>query len=279
MIIRTNYEPCRINKVSNFVNSKSKNQQLSFKSLELKHRKDIEKLTPAENLFFLAHPDDETCFFYFIANLLNKDSNSVQLIYTNPGQKGRDARGILERYDPRMKDLREQELVQAIDDGYNSKRAPLVLDFIDGETHLQKNKDEMKIFVKEIIDRVNPVNIFTFEPNGITNHSDHRAISEVTDEVYDENRLSLTQDKKLWKIGLTKRASELLIQETEKDTHIFTYVKPFIDKASKNYNVTKYIEQIYKAMSAYKSQFKPEAVISFCNYLKKYPFVDMCIRR
>lgn len=277
MNILTNYQILQTNKYSKINNSK--NQNLNFKRLDLQHRGDIEKLTPAENLFFLAHPDDESCFFYFISNLLAKDSGSVQLIYTNSGQNGRDARGILERYDPRMKDLREHELIQAIDEGYNSKRSPLVLDFIDGQTHLEENKRDMKVFVKEIIDRVKPANIFTFEPKGITNHSDHRAISEVTSAVFEENKDSLTKDKKLWKVGLTKKAAELLIKETERDTHIFTYVRPSIERAGNSVDVSRFIEQIYKAMSAYKSQFKPEAVESFCAYLKKYPLIDMIMRR
>lgn len=257
------------------INTFKMTDSIEFKAHDLLHRDDIDKLRPTENLFLLAHPDDESCFFYHLANLVNKDSDSVQLVYTNSGQKGRDARGILERYDPQMKDLREKELSYATDEDYGLNRAPLIMDFIDGETHQDKIRDEIKIVTEAVLEKIQPKNIYTFEPNGITYHSDHRTISEVATEVYENNRDNLTRDTNLWHVGLMEKSRNLLIEETQKDTHIFTYAKAALTKASKKYDVSKFIERIYKAMSFYETQFTKSGVKSFCNYIRKYPFVDM----
>lgn len=264
----------RINHFSSCLN-KSKN----FKAHTLLHKDDIGKLRPVENLFFLAHPDDETCFFYHLTNLVNVDPDSVLLVYTNLGQKGRDARGILERYDPRMKDLRADELAHSTDDGYGLNRAPLIMDFIDGETHTDNVKKQMEVIVENIIRNVKPKNIFTFEPNGITNHTDHKAISEVATDVFVKNKTDLTQNSNLYHVGLTDKAKDLLIAKTQNDTHIFTYAKAGLSDISKEYDVSNFIEIIDRAMSFYKSQFNDKAIKAFCNYIQEYPFINMILRK
>ena len=81
---------------------KKSSMNLSF-GIRLKHVDEIDTLKPSNKLFITAHPDDETCFFGFIAKFLKNPNEKIQLIYTTSGQKGQDVRKIIPRYDKKMK--------------------------------------------------------------------------------------------------------------------------------------------------------------------------------
>ena len=90
-------------------------RDLSF-GIRLKHVNEINTLKQANKLVIIAHPDDETCFFGFIAKFLKNPKESIQLVYTTSGQKGQDIRNIIPRYDKKMQFQREKELSEALDE-------------------------------------------------------------------------------------------------------------------------------------------------------------------
>lgn len=250
---------------------KKSSMNLSF-GIRLKHVDEIDTLKPSNKLFITAHPDDETCFFGFIAKFLKNPNEKIQLIYTTSGQKGQDVRKIIPRYDKKMKNQREQELSEALDE-LNLKQEPLMLDLMDGETHFKPNRERCKTLLKKVIVAVKPKEIYTFDYSGITGHTDHIQVSRIIEDLVKENP---EQKIDLYEVGFSQDTTDKIIEYTKNSTQIFLYSRPSIYKSPyKEIDITNEIPQIINSLKKYVSQFSPNACVNLKEYFKNNPIITL----
>lgn len=267
----------KINYISQNTQPRTKSK-ITFGHLELLRPDSIEKLEQCNDLFLFAHPDDESCFFSFFTQKDKNSKSAPQFVYTTQGQKGRDIRNIIPRFDPRMGTEREKELIEALE-AYDMKKNPMLLDLMDGETHYPENKIRIQSFLEKIVDTVKPKNVYTFDSIGMTGHSDHIAISEVASDVLKRTNFDKYKGINLWQVALTNEAKNNLINETKDHTHIFTYARSSITKPDAQYNIFENIPEIVKAFSKYKTQFSDTAVVAIKDYLINHPTIDLVLKR
>ncbi len=248
--------------------------------IELIGPKDIGKLTPCDVLMIIPHPDDIEVFFPQITKFL-EDKKSVQLVYTTSGQKGRDSRGLIPRYDPKMKDQRESELKEALAT-LGVKRNPLLLGKMDGATHRPEVQTQIKPMLKDIIFNTQPKEIHTFGPEGMTNHSDHKATRAMVADVMEDLKAELAQEKdgdwingtRVMQVGLTTKQVEEYKNITAPTTPIFKYLRNSQVPIDEKIELTKDgIDKIVDATTAYGSQFPDKAPEAVGDYYKNNPFV------
>ena len=274
----------RINKNSNSSSGLFPNRvaplksNLKFGAVKILRPNDIPRLKPCEKLVLLAHPDDEACFFSFISNFLKDKKDSVQLVYATSGQKGRDVRGIIPRYDSKMGLQRENELVNALDE-YKLERHPLILDLMDGESHYPENKDKMHKMLEKVVDNIKPKEVYTFDPFGVTTHSDHIAISEVTSDVLKRSQKDSYKDIKLWQVAFTEKSKNEFIDKTKDHTHMFLSTRASIVKPDIQFNISQNIPEIIDSFNHYKSQFPENAITAMKNYFTENPWIDLILKR
>ena len=251
------------------VHSSSKN----FKGVDIKLGvKSINGLKPSKNLVILAHPDDETCFFGFIAKLFKKSKEPTQLIYSTSGQAGRDISNEYQRFAIGIRDKRLNELRNGIN-RLGAKRDALVLDMMDGETHFPHNRQILKTYVKKIIERTKPANIYTFDSSGITGHTDHFTIGTVTNRAVSE----VDPDKKikLWNIGFTQDEADKIVMDTYPNSTIFRNARASIDTPDRTVDISKEIPTLMDSFTEYKSQFSAQSCKDIKKFLDSYPFINM----
>ncbi|MFA7659144.1 MAG: PIG-L family deacetylase [Candidatus Gastranaerophilaceae bacterium] len=244
--------------------------------IELKRKEDIPNLKKADVAIFMAHPDDEICFFSFIPNLINQNKK-VQLVYSTSGERGRDVRGIFERFAPEIKDLRENELRTSLEN-LEVNINPLILGLPDSFTHLEDNIKTMKSMVSSIIEKICPNEIYTFGPEGVTNHTDHKAIGGVAFAVVKDINSSKTKEGKikLYQVGFLEKSKKKIIKFTKKSTKAFTFVQAVNSaKPSFKFNISKSIPNIIKAFNSHKTQFTPETVEALKHYFKTNKYIDI----
>ena len=121
------------------------------------------------------HPDDETYLMAGIAVEALRRGDRVVLVTATRGEEGSWDE---EAYPTsRMGEVREQELDRSLEIlGVTEHHW---LDYYDG-TCAEQNLFEAEGKVRAIMEEVAPDQVFTFGPDGMTNHPDHRAVSAWT---------------------------------------------------------------------------------------------------
>jgi len=121
------------------------------------------------------HPDDETYLMAGIAVEAVRRGDRVVLVTATRGEEG----SWDEEHFPtaRMGEIRQKELEDSLE--ILGLREHHWLDYYDG-TCAEQNLFEAEGKVRAIMEEVQPDQVFTFGPDGATNHPDHKAVSAWT---------------------------------------------------------------------------------------------------
>ncbi|MEA2487731.1 MAG: N-acetyl-D-myo-inositol-2-amino-2-deoxy-alpha-D-glucopyranoside deacetylase [Actinomycetota bacterium] len=130
-----------------------------------------------------AHPDDET---YLSAGLMAAASRAGRQAVCVTATRGEAGSTDLERWPlETLASVREQELKEALailgTGGVGIEHR--WLDYLDGECD-KVDENEAVAKVSEIIDDVRPDSVLTFGPDGMTGHTDHKAVCEWTTQAF-----------------------------------------------------------------------------------------------
>ena len=244
-----------------------------FRGMDIKlGERAIRQLKPCDRLLVVAHPDDEVCFFGFIAKYFKNPNERIQLVYTTSGQNGRDITKRTNRYTPIVRDKRLAELGNVMT-VLKAKNEPLVLDMMDSETHHPQNRAVLLDYLKAILRRTQPKAVYSFDESGITGHTDHFTASVLTRKAIRE--LDSSKTTHYWNVGLTQRASDKLVMDTAKTTKMFSYARPSINEPDKIIDISEEVPVLIRAFQQYKTQFLPSACQDIRKYFRSYPFITL----
>ena len=135
--------------------------------------------SPGTILGVWAHPDDET---YLTAGLMAQAAKEGRRVVCVTATRGEQGSFDEERWPTAtMGKVREAELMRSLEIlGVGEHHW---LDYYDG-TCDTVDRDEAVGKVRSILAEVRPDSVFTFGPEGMTGHSDHKAVSGWTSEAF-----------------------------------------------------------------------------------------------
>ena len=129
------------------------------------------------------HPDDETFTVTGLVNSLDKHEAKCYLFLASKGEEGRPK--TRSRDDTRkMRTIEAQRSADII--GFSKL---IQEDFGDGQ--LERKKTLLKSYLKDLINKLNPDLLVTYDKSGLYGHPDHIALSEVITELANENHIRL----------------------------------------------------------------------------------------
>lgn len=271
-----------------------------FEFVSLKKRADIPALPPADVVIAVPHPDDETLFFGIIPKLV-EEGKSVQLVYTTMGEGGFDRReltdlehdkSIFEQFGDRpakqvrppvagLADVRAEE-IREMAKSLGITRAPLVLDYPDGKCN--DNVESIRADIQAVMKAVNPKEIFTFGPEGITPHPDHITVGNiVTDEVISHNKGKEDDEKiSVNQVFFDKKQKSSLVEKTKDLKLIWNqYWQNVVPATIHKVDIsTSQVDKLKEAMSAYASQFGHNGYVApFHAFIGDCPYVNYIERK
>src|SRR5919201_5846724 len=128
-----------------------------------------------------AHPDDET---YLSAGLMAYGVRRGHRVVCVTATRGEEGSFDEERWPTAtMGKVREAELMRSLE--ILGVREHYWLDYYDGTCH-RVDRDEAVGKIRGIMAEVDPDSVFTFGPEGMTGHSDHKAVCGWTTEAFRE---------------------------------------------------------------------------------------------
>jgi len=203
-----------------------------------------------------AHPDDEAFGPSGTIAKYAEEGEVFLICVTNGNDKTRkDNSGLSE--------IRKQELVSS--SNTLGVKKVYFLDFEDGE--LRNNiYHQVSDKIQNILDKIKPDTLITYEPKGVSGHLDHIFCSMVTSYLYRENKYV----KKLLLYCLPKIRSSLM-------KNYFIYFPDGYEKkeVQEIVDVSKYWNLKLKAVKCHKSQKKDVvrilAIMKLQKYLKFFP--------
>jgi LmbE family N-acetylglucosaminyl deacetylase len=151
-----------------------------------------------------AHPDDETIIGALFAKYA-REGHKVTLITLTSGQKGVTPNTNLPAGDElgaaREKEGRcSSEKLGAADHSF--------LGFQDGTLYDPRTLEQAARQVLEKINFHKPDVVVTWGPDGVTGHPDHRAVSNLTTQIFQQRRLLSYKPRRLYYIALSERQFE-----------------------------------------------------------------------
>jgi LmbE family N-acetylglucosaminyl deacetylase len=131
-------------------------------------------------LAIFAHPDDDIMIGPLLPHYA-KAGVQVQLVIVTSGQQGVTPHAKIPA-GAQLGAIREAES-RAACKAYGINE-PILLGEQDGTLGTMKRHDEIVARLDEIVHNLKPSVIITFGPDGITGHTDHRAVSNMVTEVF-----------------------------------------------------------------------------------------------
>lgn len=198
-----------------------------------------------------AHPDDETYCAGAVTAAAVRNGQRVICVTATRGEKGvQDAK----KWPPeKLGEIRRRELEAALTIlGVTEHHW---LDYRDGECS-KVSHEEVARFLTSLIEHQKVDSILTFGPDGLTGHSDHKAVSEWVDVAVH----SSSRKPKIYHVAQPREAYEKYLQKANKDLNIFFATqKPVLVGASDcaiYFKPQAYcIERKYRALRAMPSQY------------------------
>jgi LmbE family N-acetylglucosaminyl deacetylase len=207
----------------------------------------IASLAPVDILAVFAHPDDET-FASGTFTKLSANGQRIQLVYATSGDAGGDLTGQGLKGEALAKH-REAEMRQA-SRILKVSAEPLFLRYPDG--FVRDNWGRILADVGSIMQLTKPKIVVTFGPDGYYGHSDHLAISQITERAFDDLGIS----SNLLHVAIPRSLDNLIVQSAGVSRY-----KPVDDKyITYKVNVRDQIEQRIGAMKAHASQFDDQII-------------------
>ena len=202
-------------------------------------------------LIILAHPDDETWMNGTLARLAQQ-KKTIHILYATSGGEGNDYSGQ-NLAGPQLARVREQETRNALK-LLGVVQPPSFLRHQDKE--LSKSKIALLNDIENAIDHIHPDVIFTFEPNGITGHKDHKLVQRLTKQAL----AKADQPIILVPFAVSKKRATILATIGEQIQNPYRIKHSYDDSLSLlNIQVNKVTSERINAFAAYPTQF-PESL-------------------
>ena len=198
---------------------------------------------PGPLLLVFAHPDDESSSVAGTTAKYTHRGVSVDLICATRGEKGTrlDVPPDVDTATARETGLRVAAGITGIRDIY-------FLGYLDGDLE-KADTGEVANRVMKIMRKVQPEVVITFGPDGISGHSDHKAISKATTVAFEMLTESGSGPRKLYYVTIPESAlneignEDLAGVKTRPDDEVTTMI-----------DISGYIDTKIRALEAHSSQ-------------------------
>ena len=149
---------------------------------------------------------------------------------------------------------------------------PVVMDLMDGETHFPHNRAVTLGYIKNAIVNTEPKDIYSFDRTGITGHTDHFTVNNLTEEAMRDLGV---KHMRYWNVGLTREGADKMIMDTMPNTNMFRYARPSIVTPDKTIDITAEVSLLIESFSRYATQFTANACKDIKKYFESYPYINL----
>ncbi len=201
-------------------------------------------------LAVFAHPDDETTVGALLAKYA-AEGHDVYIALTTSGQRGAANTDI--PTGDQLGEAREKEArcsAKAL--GINP---PILFGFMDGDTWQPPIQRQIADRLRETIDRVKPDIVITWGPDGLTGHPDHRSVSNVTTQVFQQRSLLDHHPSKLYYVAWPESLFENAPPPFNRPGFLRTVGDKFVDTAV---DVSAFGDTAFRSIQCHKTQWPEE---------------------
>ncbi len=231
-------------------------------------------------LFCFAHPDDEVGLAPLVARYMQEEGAEVTLVCTTNGDVGTVDEQYLQGY-ASIPELRLAELAcaaktigfsEVITFGYRDSGMMGTADNQHPDSFWQAPLEEVTLRLMEIMRRVRPQIVMTFNTFGAYGHPDHIKINQATVEAFQRLQSETEHPQKLYytaisrrMIGLGIKMMRLLGKDPRKGgrnadvDYVATYEA--LTPVTTSISVKPYLSVAWKAMDCYASQIQIPALL------------------
>lgn len=202
-------------------------------------------------LAVFAHPDDETSVGPLLARYAD-EGHAVYLALVTSGQIG-DSHTDIPRGE-RLGAVREEEarcasLALGI-------RPPLLLGFMDGAVSDRQTLPKVRERLRQVIDEIKPEVVITWGPDGLTGHPDHRAVSSVVTELFQQRSGASHAPRKLYYVAYPESRFQNL---PESAAQVAGQLGLVADQwITTRIDGSGFLELAHRAIRCHKTQWPPE---------------------
>nr|MBX2861731.1 PIG-L family deacetylase [Vampirovibrio sp.] len=133
---------------------------------------------------------------------------------------------------------------------------------------------DLRQYIRELIQTVNPKTVYSFGPDGVSRHRDHIRIGEVTWEVIQahNNAYQQTPSKQIELLqAQLSDQSKQIFQDCLKPSGIRNWRFPL---TAVKIDLSPYLSKITQALNVYQSQWTSKERAGFEDYYKRNPVVE-----
>ena len=203
-------------------------------------------------LAVFAHPDDESATIAPLLSRYAKEGHDVYLIVVTSGQVG-DSNTDIPRGDQlgaaREKESRCSCKALGIHD-------PYLLQFMDGSIAEWDTIPKIREQVRKIIEEVKPEVIITFGPDGLTGHPDHRTVSSLTTEIFQQRSKLIHRPSKLYYVAYPESLFANLPPEMAQSAGRIGLVAD--EWVTTVVDASAYLDQAWNSIQCHKTQWPPQ---------------------
>ncbi len=203
-------------------------------------------------LAVFAHPDDESATVGPLLSRYAKEGHDVYLIVVTSGQVG-DSNTDIPRGD-QLGAAREKEArcsCKAL-----GIHEPYLLRFMDGSISNWETIPKIRERVREIIEEVKPEVVITFGPDGLTGHPDHRTVSNLTTEIFQQRSKLTHRPGKLYYVAYPESLFANLPPEMAQSAGRIGLVAD--EWVTTVVDASAYLEQAWNSIQCHKTQWPPQ---------------------
>ncbi len=200
-------------------------------------------------LAVFAHPDDETSVGPLLARYA-AEGNDVYLAIATSGQVG-DTNTDIPRGDALGK-VREGEARCAC--SALGIKPPILMGFMDGGLPERDTIPKVVERVRSLVDELKPNVLITWGPDGLSGHPDHRMISAITTQVFEEQGKLEFNPQRLYYVAIPasvfRNIPPAAAAAMQANLVADQFVTTIIDGSS-------YTDRSYRAIQCHKTQWPP----------------------
>ena len=203
-------------------------------------------------LAVFAHPDDETSVGPLLARYAS-EGHDVYLAIATSGQVG-DSNTDIPRGEALGKAREEEARCACRALGI---RPPLLLGFMDGGLPERETIPRIVERIRELVNELKPDILITWGPDGLSGHPDHRIISSITTQVFQEQDKLQHRPDRLYYVAIPESVFERLPPAAASgmagNLVSDRFVTTIVDGSS-------FTDQSYRAIQCHQTQWPPAAM-------------------
>lgn len=206
-------------------------------------------------LAVFAHPDDEASVGPLLARYASEE-HSVSLVTVTSGQLGVTAHAGIPAGEELARVREEEARCAASKLGIHP---PILLGFQDQGISTPEAMAEIAGRLREIIEETRPSVLITWGPDGVTGHPDHRAVSNVVTQVFQQREMLQHRPDRLYYVSYPEDRLKGAAGQLGGLGSLHLVSGEFITTAV---DCSGYMEQALEAMKCHKSQWTEEFIES-----------------